>query len=76
MSKLLIQGEYVVGIKVKSEGFQGNAAFGSLFWNNKYDDSAYNAIRLQCSDGEELVSAEGAEGHWSKLYTTKYSTHW
>ena len=36
------------------------------------DDSAVNGIRLQCSDGKNLNSAEGAKGEWSQLF--KYRT--
>ena len=63
------QGEYVTGMKVKSERFQGNALMswihvlsGGDMWK---DDSGINAIRLKCSDGKELISAEGVEGEWS-----------
>ena len=38
---------------------------------NRYDDSAYNAIRLVCSGGEELTSAEGLEGNWKNWTFTK-----
>ena len=56
-------------MKVKSERFQGNALMswihvlsGGDMWK---DDSGINAIRLKCSDGKELISAEGVEGEWS-----------
>ena len=46
--------------------YQGNAVAGWFdSWDNTYDDSGYNAIRLLCSGGEELISAEGVEGDWT-----------
>ena len=63
------QGEYVTGMKVKSEKFQGNAFMSWIHHlgegNILRDDSGINAIRLKCSDGKELISAEGVEGEWS-----------
>ena len=52
--------------KVHRQFYQGNY-WGGLFdsWNNDYDDSGYNAIRLLCNSGDELVSAEGNEGEWT-----------
>ena len=34
------------------------------------DDTALNAIRLYCSDGKELSSAEGEFGTWGYAYQT------
>ena len=34
-------------------------------WRNDFDDSGINAIRLRCSGGKELISAEGIEGGWT-----------
>ena len=54
-------GEYVKAMWVKAEKHQKDG-----------DDSAVNGIRLQCSDGKNLNSAEGAKGEWSQLF--KYRT--
>ena len=56
------EGEYVVGMQVKAESYQGEGPF--VAEDNNYDDSGINAIRLKCSDGEVLTSAEGVEGAW------------
>ena len=43
----------------------------SGFFNTPlYDDTALNAIRLYCSDGKELSSAEGDFGTWGYAYQT------
>ena len=37
--------------------------------HEKWEDmSAVNGIRLQCSDGKNLNSAEGVKGEWSQLF--------
>ena len=41
-----------------------------LFNTPLYDDTALNAIRLYCSDGKELSSAEGDFGTWGYAYQT------
>ena len=43
-------------------------------WRNDFDDSGINAIRLRCSGGEELISAEGVEGDWTPWTFTKSNT--
>ena len=52
---------YVVGMRLKIQNKQG-------FWK---DDTSLNGIRLICSDGKELVSAEGSKGAWNKPTMTK-----
>ena len=51
----------VVGMRLKIQNKQG-------FWK---DDTSLNGIRLICSDGEELVSAEGSKGEWNKPTMTR-----
>ena len=48
--------------KVSLQLYQGHNAFGDV---ENTDDSGFNAIRLMCSGGKELVSAEGVEGEWT-----------
>ena len=48
-------GHYAFAVKVKTEDYQGSF----------YDDSGLNGIRLKCSNGWELSSAEGPDGQWS-----------
>ena len=64
-------GGYVVGMMVKAESYQGSGGDYWWWWMNRYDDSAYNAIRLACSGGEVLTSAEGLEGNWKNWTFTK-----
>merc|ERR1712218_598792 len=52
---------YVVGMRLKIQNKQG-------FWK---DDTSLNGIRLICSDGAELVSAEGSKGEWNKPTRTR-----
>ena len=52
---------YVVGMRLKIQNKQG-------FWK---DDTSLNGIRLICSDGAELVSAEGSKGAWNKPTMTR-----
>ena len=47
------EGHHVMGMRLKIESNQGRG-----------DDTALNAIRLTCTDGEELVSAEQKWGDW------------
>ena len=54
-------GHYVVGMKVKMQSKQG--------WTG--DDTGLNAIRLICSDGEEIWSLEGEKGEWSEPVMTQ-----
>ena len=53
--------------------YQGDSFLGDFWgiWDNNYDDSGFNAIRLLCSGGEVLKSAEGVEGDWTPW---KFST--
>ena len=43
-------------------------------WRNDFDDSGINAIRLRCSGGEELISAEGVEGNWHPWKLSRSNT--
>ena len=43
-------------------------------WRNDFDDSGINAIRLRCSGGEELISAEGVEGIWHPWKLSRSNT--
>ena len=52
---------YVVGMRLKIQNKQG-------FWK---DDTTINGIRLLCSDGEVLKSAEGSKGAWNKPTRTR-----
>ena len=51
--KMCASGQYVKGMQLRIEKNQGGG-----------DDSALNAIRLTCSDGVVLKSAEGWWGDW------------
>ena len=52
----------MVGMMVKAQSYQGY----NWAWDNSVDDSGFNGIRLACSGGEELISAEGPFGGWSE----------
>ena len=46
--------------------------FGDRSNQGRYDDSGFNAIRLACSGGEVLKSAEGHLGNWNKwIFSTR-----
>ena len=53
--------------------YQGDSFLGDFWgiWDNNYDDSGFNAIRLLCSGGEVLKSAEGVEGDWTPWTFTR-----
>lgn len=53
-------GHHVVRFKVQIEGIQHDG-----------DDTALNAIRLECSNGQTLYSKEAPWGHW---YESPYSS--
>ena len=62
-------------VKVYRQLYQGWGGPSWLVgWKNNYDDSGINAIRLRCSGGEELISAEGVEGDWTPWTFTKSNT--
>ena len=49
--------------------------FGDRSNQGTYDDSGINAIRLVCSGGEVLKSAEGVHGNWIKwIFSTNRNT--
>ena len=48
--------------KVRWQLYQGCNDFSDV---KHSDDSGINAIRLRCSGGKELISAEGIEGGWT-----------
>ena len=48
--------------------------FGDRSNQGRYDDSGFNAIRLACSGGEVLISAEGVEGDWTPWKFTHGNT--
>ena len=48
--------------KVRWQLYQGCNDFSDVKYS---DDSGINAIRLRCSGGKELISAEGIEGGWT-----------
>ena len=53
-------------VKVYRQLYQGWGGPSWLVgWRNDFDDSGINAIRLRCSGGKELISAEGIEGGWT-----------
>ena len=62
-------------VKVYRQLYQGWGGPSWLVgWRNDFDDSGINAIRLRCSGGEELISAEGVEGDWTSWTFTKSNT--
>ena len=62
-------------VKVYRQLYQGWGGPSWLVgWKNNYDDSGINAIRLRCSGGEELISAEGVEGNWHPWKLSRSNT--
>ena len=62
-------------VKVYRQLYQGWGGPSWLVgWRNDFDDSGINAIRLRCSGGEELISAEGVEGDWTSWKLSRSNT--
>ena len=62
-------------VKVYRQLYQGWGGPSWLVgWRNDFDDSGINAIRLRCSGGEELISAEGVEGNWHPWKLSRSNT--
>ena len=60
------KGHYVEAVRTRKLEPQ-DYGYGPGGWGGwgGFDDSALNGIRLRCSNGLELTSAEGYEGYWS-----------